>query len=127
MAANWWRHLDSNRFSGCRPEVLPLNDVPKMQKTNDRCGPRLRLSSPGFHGHAKSSMATKNPSRSGPEGFADLSIVARIFTRVELLRMGLGCPILASMTCPHDAPPNHRCRYSGRVKAKAEVSCDFMS
>ena len=30
----------------------------------------------------------KNPSRSGPEGFADLSIVARIFTRVELLRMG---------------------------------------
>jgi hypothetical protein len=33
-------------------------------------------------------MATKNPSRSGPEGFADLSIVARIFIRKELLRMG---------------------------------------
>ncbi len=115
------------RFSGCRPEVLPLNDVPKMQKTNDRCGPRLRLSSPGFHGHARSSMATKNPSRSGPEGFADLSIVARIFYPGGTPPHRLGCPILTSMTCPHDAPPNHRCRYSGRVKARPDVSRDFMS
>ena len=115
------------RFSGCRPEVLPLNDVPKMQKTNDRCGPRLRLSSPGFHGHARSSMATKNPSRSGPEGFADLSIVARIFYPGGTPPHRLGCPILTSMTCPHDASPNHRCRYSGRVKARPDVSRDFMS
>src|SRR6266446_5913222 len=127
MAANWWRHLDSNRFSGCRPEVLPLNDVPKCKKTNDRCGPRLRLSSPGFHGHARSSMATKNPSRSGPEGFADSFDRGPDLYPGGTPPHGLGCPILASMTCPHDVPLNHRCRYSGRVKAKAEVSCDFMS
>jgi hypothetical protein len=69
----------------------------------------------------------KNPSRSGPEGFADLSIVARIFYPGGTPPHRLGCPILTSMTCPHDAPPNHRCRYSGRVKARPDVSRDFMS
>jgi len=69
----------------------------------------------------------KNPSRSGPEGFADLSIVARIFYPGGTPPHRLGCPILTSMTCPHDASPNHRCRYSGRVKARPDVSRDFMS
>src|SRR5438445_453948 len=47
----------------------------------------------------------KNPSRSGPEGFVDLSIVARIFHPGGTPPHRLGCPILTSMTCPHDAPP----------------------
>lgn len=119
------------RFSGCRPEVLPLNDVPKSQN-ECRCG-RLDGSWSGLprtcrvDGNDCPWPKMKNPSRSGPEGFADLSIVARIFYPGGTPPHRLGCPIFTSMTCPHDAPPNHRCRYSGRVKARPDVSRDFMS
>src|SRR6266481_698918 len=56
------------RFSGCRPEVLPLNDVPINHKTNVAAAGLTALG-PGFRAPAGSMATTaygqkmKNPSR----------------------------------------------------------------